>query len=96
MQGDNFTDDLKARGLGTPNTIKAVADINPAFGGPIKKDKLWFFTSFRSQIANNYVGGQFFDPDFATPGDFTLNSTRTARFDDALFSTSAKAADMAS
>src|SRR5438093_2005332 len=86
MQGDNFTADLRARGLGTPNTIKAVADINPAFGGPIKKDKLWFFTSFRSQIANNFVGGQFFDPDFATPGKFTLNLDKNKRvFDDALF-----------
>src|SRR5436853_2307457 len=47
LAGNNFTDDLKSRGLGTPNTIKKVVDFNPGFGGPIRKDKLWFYTSVR-------------------------------------------------
>ncbi len=35
MQGDNFSDDLKAAGLGTPNAVKRLMDYNPGAGGPM-------------------------------------------------------------
>jgi hypothetical protein len=56
MQTSNFSDDLKSRGLAAPNQIKRIWDINPAVGGPIKRDKLWFFTTFRHTGAWNFVG----------------------------------------
>ena len=56
MQGSNFTDDLKNRGLAAPNQIRRIWDINPAVGGPIKRDKLWFFTTGRHTGAWNFVG----------------------------------------
>jgi hypothetical protein len=56
MQGSNYDDDLKARGLPTPNGIQRTWDINPAIGGPIKQNKLWFFTSGRYTGAWNYAG----------------------------------------
>ena len=73
MASSNFTDDLKARGFTTPNALKRCADFNPAFGGPIMKDKLWFFGSYRMQIADNYVGGMFFDTTYNDPKVWTLN-----------------------
>jgi Carboxypeptidase regulatory-like domain len=73
MQSSNFTDDLKARGLTNVNSIKKVADFNPAFGGPIMKDKLWFFTSYRMQVADNYVAGMFEDITHNDPNVWTLN-----------------------
>ena len=73
MQSSNFTDDLKARGFTTPNALKKVADVNPAFGGPIRKDKLWFYASHRLQIAQNWVGGMFFDTTYNDPNVWTLN-----------------------
>lgn len=53
MQSSNFTDRLKIRGFTTPNALKKVADLNPAFGGPILQNKLWFYASHRLQIAQN-------------------------------------------
>ena len=47
FQGNNYTDDLKARGLPTPNALNYSYDVNPSGGGPILKDKLWFFTAAR-------------------------------------------------
>jgi len=41
-QGSNFTQALRNAGLRTPNKLKEIWDINGAFGGPIKKDRLWF------------------------------------------------------
>src|SRR4030095_12183955 len=56
MQGSNFDSDLKARGLPTPNGIKRNWDINPAVGGPLRQNKLWFFTTGRYTGAWNYAG----------------------------------------
>ena len=41
LQGDNFSDALKAAGLGAPNKILHAYDVNESLGGPFKKDKVW-------------------------------------------------------
>src|SRR5215510_8803191 len=46
---DNLSPELKAKGLSTPLTPKKLWDINPSFGGPIKRDRLWFFATYRYQ-----------------------------------------------
>src|SRR5437762_2721324 len=47
-RGNNLTDDLRAIGLTqTPGIIQAY-DANGSYGGPIKKDRLWFFGSYRT------------------------------------------------
>ncbi len=51
-QGKNLTDDLVARGLRTGGGVERIYDFNLALGGPIKKDKLWFFTSGRIWSVN--------------------------------------------
>jgi hypothetical protein len=55
LQGSNFTDELKASGLGTPNEIKKNWDLNQSFGGPIKRDSVWFWTSIRFNGVENYA-----------------------------------------
>jgi len=59
FQGSNYTAELAARGLRTPNTIKRGWDINPGAGGPILKDQLWFFAAARFALTSNYIGGLF-------------------------------------
>ena len=49
LQADNLTPDLVARGLKTGARIQHVNDFNGAVGGPIVKDKLWYFGSGRYQ-----------------------------------------------
>ena len=49
MQSDNFTPELKARGATTPTPVYHVYDVNGAVGGPIMKDKLWYYMSVREQ-----------------------------------------------
>jgi hypothetical protein len=47
LQSDNLTDRLKATGLTATSSLKSVFDINGAYGGPIAKDRLWFFSTGR-------------------------------------------------
>jgi len=79
FQANNYVQELKDRGLRTPNSIKLQYDLNPAYGGPIKENALWFFASGRWVKTQNYVGGMFYnknagiadiwtyDPDLARP-----------------------------
>jgi hypothetical protein len=47
-RGHNLTDDLRAIGLTqTPGIIEAY-DASGSFGGPIMKDRLWFYGSYRN------------------------------------------------
>jgi hypothetical protein len=56
LQSNNVTPELQARGLRAPNTLIKTYDINPAFGGPILEDKLWFFTAARWNETQSHVG----------------------------------------
>jgi hypothetical protein len=73
--GDNLTDDLKQRGLTNISEIHKIYDFNPTFGGPIKRDRLWFQTTFRRQGLEKTVVDSYFDanPD---PIRYTQDLTR--------------------
>ena len=49
FQTSNFTDEIRASGLAAPQLMKKIWDVNGAVGGPILKDKLWFFSAARHQ-----------------------------------------------
>jgi hypothetical protein len=59
LQSDNFTDRLRARGLSAPGSIKKNWDLAPAFGGPLRRDRLWYYFSARYNGAQNYAAGMF-------------------------------------
>ena len=66
-QSDNITDELRARGATTPESTEHMYDFNPAFGGPIVRDRLWFFVSGRVNHAKlGPAGASFFEPDPVT------------------------------
>src|SRR4051812_18834628 len=79
MQSNNYTDELKAKGARTPNPTYHVYDFNAAVGGPILKDKLWYYMSVREQgsrrnILNVYYNQNagdatqwYYKPDFTKP-----------------------------
>ncbi len=57
---DNYTGtDVQQRGLTAPSKIKENGDFNPGIGGPIVRDRFWFFVSGRALKADNLVAGQF-------------------------------------
>ena len=80
FQGSNLTPELAARGLQQGDAVDYVYDVNWALGGPIRRDKVWFFFSHRD-IGNANVVANSFYPD-GRPGlydqrlyQFTLRLT---------------------
>src|SRR5688572_21772904 len=56
-RGDNISDELRAQGISeTPGIIKAY-DTSASYGGPIKRDRLWFYGSIRQLNTETAVEG---------------------------------------
>ena len=49
MVGNNYTEALRAAGLSVPGQLIKQWDVNVGAGGPIKKDRLWFFATARDE-----------------------------------------------
>lgn len=47
LQSDNVSDEQRRLGLVSPSAMDRAYDLNPGFGGPILRDKLWFYASYR-------------------------------------------------
>jgi len=63
LQGDNLTQRLIDRGLRSAPRIKALYDANAGIGGPIKRDRVWFFSTARKQRNDNYSAGGYYPID---------------------------------
>jgi len=50
-QSNNLTDSLRSQGLTTGDAFTHYDDFNADVGGPIKKDKFWYYTSFRNEYS---------------------------------------------
>jgi len=59
FQGNNYSDELRAAGLRTPNKLNKLYDVNPTSGGPIIRDRLWYFGTIRWQESSNFPAGAF-------------------------------------
>ena len=68
MQGQNVTDELQRKGVGEGDRITRYYDPNLGLGGPIMRDKLWYFVSLRDQRSGRTVSG--FPADQPAPLDF--------------------------
>ena len=77
FQSSNLDDNLRKQGITTAPNVKNIYDLGAGFGGPLKQDKLWFYTAHRRWGTKNTVPGMFFNK---TPGTgiYTADPTRPA------------------
>jgi hypothetical protein len=73
MQSDNFNDELRARGATQPNPVNRVYDVNTAVGGPIKRDRLWYFGSLRWQGQRQNTQNVYFNKNAGDPTKWTYD-----------------------
>ncbi len=70
LQSKNLTDDLIARGAPVQGTGQKLYDAGGGGGGPLKRDRLWFYAAERWWNAANIIPGSFFT---AIPQNSPLN-----------------------
>ena len=59
MQGSNLTDKLRARGVSTIGKSRKIWDFGGGLGGPLKRDKLWFYSAHRWWGSQEYAADVF-------------------------------------
>lgn len=56
-QSNNFTEALRAAGLDSSGAIVRMYDFNGSFGGPLKRDRVWFLFAARQYAVDNLIPG---------------------------------------
>ena len=86
LQSNNITGDLldrftslSGRGLTATGKVLTLYDTNVAVGGPICRDRLWFFNATRVSASKNEVPGVFFNKTQGTPV-YTPDEARGSAF----------------
>ena len=73
LQSSNVTPALQGLGVPSSSTIRSLYEVAGGIGGPIKKDKLWFFVDARHWISSSYQAGANFFYDANEPAPFPNN-----------------------
>jgi hypothetical protein len=72
LQSSNLNDALRARGVDRQAGLNYQYDLSGAIGGPLWKDRVWFYNAYRKQESWIYIPGNFYNltPNtlFFTPG----------------------------
>jgi len=57
----NLDSDLQARGITNVSRVYHISDFNPGVGGPILRDKLWFYAAYRYQAVDVSIVDSYYD-----------------------------------
>src|SRR5258706_10758715 len=67
LQSDNLSQELIDKGLLSVHRVKDIREVNPTMGGPIVKDRLWFYGGYRYLVSQKYLAGSYFNKDPVAP-----------------------------
>ncbi len=70
-QGSNIDDELEAFGITNPNALVSNWDASASLGGPIKRDRMWFFGTFRDFGTHQVIPGGFWNKNTGDPTKWT-------------------------
>ena len=66
LQSSNLSDELKALKI-TPSPLIKNYDLSAAFGGPIRKDRVWIFGTVRGQGNSAYITNMYYNKNAGDP-----------------------------
>jgi len=69
LQADPLTPELQSQGLQAGNALKSIHDLNVSAGGPLAKNRLWFFASTRHWGVDQTLSNSFYPTAASTPTD---------------------------
>jgi hypothetical protein len=84
MVATNYSDALKNAGLSTPGTLLSQWDFTGGVGGPIKKDRLWYYVTGRDEGQHRSIPGIFPNLNAGDPSKFSYvpDTTKQAQGDE--------------
>jgi hypothetical protein len=71
MVGSNYTQELRDLGLTTPGETRKVWDFNLGIGGPLAKDRVWYYLNVREEGSERTVPGMFANANAGDPTKWT-------------------------
>jgi hypothetical protein len=77
----NYTEELRAAGLATPGELLKQWDETFGVGGPIKKDRLWYYATYRDEGQHRTIPGIFPNLNAGDPTkwEYAPDTSRQAR-----------------
>jgi hypothetical protein len=70
MVGSNYTSELEAAGLRAPGELLKLWDFTAGVGGPILKDRIWYFANIREEGSWQSVPGMYRNQNAGDPTKF--------------------------
>jgi hypothetical protein len=61
LESSNIGDELKARGASATGALRRFYDTGGALGGPLVRNRLWFFGAVRTGVTQQYQAGNFYN-----------------------------------
>jgi hypothetical protein len=61
LQSNNYTEELRQAGLAEPIPLSKVYDLNAAVGGPIIKDRVWYYANARTQGSTRRIASVYYN-----------------------------------
>jgi hypothetical protein len=77
LQGTNLSSDNQAHGLTAANSIKKLLETNIAVGGPIVKDKVWFYATYRNMLSGQNVASMWINKNAGDPTKWTYDPDKS-------------------
>ncbi|MGH9334884.1 MAG: TonB-dependent receptor, partial [Vicinamibacteria bacterium] len=78
LQSSNLDQELEDRGVRATSGMHRAYDLDGSIGGPIKRDKLWFFGSWRLYSVDTLLANQFF-PDGSQQNEYVRNGQKDVK-----------------
>src|SRR5688500_2207423 len=81
MVGSNYSDELRTAGLSTPGQLLKQWDFTGGVGGPLKRDRVWYYLTARDEGQHRSIPGIFPNRNAGDPTkwEYDPDTTRQAR-----------------
>jgi hypothetical protein len=76
-QGSNLDDRLRGFGLSDPPALYKTWDVSGSLGGPIKRDKLWFYGTYRDIGSHDQIFGMYANANAGNPNSWSYVPDKT-------------------
>ena len=77
MVDSNFSEELRLAGLAVPGQVLKLWDVNAGIGGPIRRDRLWFYGTYRDEGSYRSIPGIFPNKNAGDPTKWTYEADTT-------------------